>query len=275
MGMNVTQAASFAVLVISCDKYADLWSPFFKAYKAQFSDWAQTPLYLGSNAIDCNEPGVITLKVGDTDWSSGLMKLLDGIPNEYVLTMLEDFFLSSPLSLTRLNDALAEMRELKAHCVKLHNYTPSSLVSKTASSLELINAGTPYRVCTQAAIWKKSTLQSLVIRGESPWQFENNATLRANNLSEKEFRVARTNVITAHYEHVVERGMWRPQCRTLIESAGVNFATSERPMMTGLQQSFAKLKAWAHEWVWSLPPDFREPFLRVGAGAAKLVSRIV
>ena len=61
---------NFAVLVLSCDKYSDLWSPFIRQFK-KFFPFEGYKIYLGSNLVACTEVGIIPILSGeDVDWST-------------------------------------------------------------------------------------------------------------------------------------------------------------------------------------------------------------
>ncbi len=81
-----------SILVVSCDRYRDLWAPFFTLFQRYWPD-CDMPVYLGANFVQAEFAGVRTLKAGDDEsWSKGLRFFLENIQTEYVLLMLEDFF---------------------------------------------------------------------------------------------------------------------------------------------------------------------------------------
>ena len=85
--------SDISVLVASCDQYSDLWRPFFSLFR-RF--WADVPyeVYLGSNYLAFNEPGVRTITVGeDKNWSHGLKRMVEKVDSEYIIfMMIHDIF---------------------------------------------------------------------------------------------------------------------------------------------------------------------------------------
>src|SRR3989338_3266453 len=72
-----------SVLVVSCDKYQDIWKPFFTLFFRYWHD-CPYPIYLGSNQRIYADQRVKTIAVGDDkDWSSGFRKMLEQIPQPY------------------------------------------------------------------------------------------------------------------------------------------------------------------------------------------------
>jgi hypothetical protein len=79
-----------AVLVLSCDKYHDLWKPFLGQFRKYFPVESY-PIYLGSNSKACTEPGVISVLSGDDpDWSTSLKRMLAQIKEPKIFVILED-----------------------------------------------------------------------------------------------------------------------------------------------------------------------------------------
>ena len=67
------------LLVPSCDRYADVWAPFFALLRR---NWPACPfrVVVASNHLPCSEPGVEPLCIGeDIDWSRGLRAMVERI----------------------------------------------------------------------------------------------------------------------------------------------------------------------------------------------------
>ncbi len=77
-------AKMVAVLVTSCDKYQDLWEPFFTLFFRYWQD-CPYPVYLGTNHLKYDHERVKTIAVGDeTDWSSDFRSMLEQIPQRSI-----------------------------------------------------------------------------------------------------------------------------------------------------------------------------------------------
>ncbi len=92
----------FAIVVLSCDKYSDLWAPFMSQLRRQFPSAAGYPVYFGSNEVACREEGVIPVLSGkDRDWSSSFRSILQQVPARKVMVLLEDLMMARPCIRTR------------------------------------------------------------------------------------------------------------------------------------------------------------------------------
>lgn len=169
----------FAVLVVSCDKYADLWPPFFKLFKRFWPD-CEYKTYLLSNRERFNDPSVTTLAVGDDiSWSDNLIKALKQMPEAYVLLFLDDLLLYDFVKAAKVTDIFKWMAAKDANYIRLN---PTQKPDKPHNELiGLVSRGAIYRTSTVLSVWKKSTLLGLLKSGESAWDFEIYGTVRSDS----------------------------------------------------------------------------------------------
>jgi len=175
-----------AVVIISCDKYADLWKPFFTLFFRYWSD-CPFPVYLVANHLCYENPRVITITVGDDhDWSSSMRKALESIQSGFPIILLEDYLLTAAVHTDTILEYAQYMNDKRAACLQLFpRFSPivgPVVQSDDHPDIGYIDRGAPYRVSLQAAIWDKQALDALLQDGESPWEFETKGTVRSNSL---------------------------------------------------------------------------------------------
>jgi len=118
--VTVMLTNNIPLLVISCDKYADVWKPFFHVFRSRWPD-CPFPVYLGTNHLECNEPGVTTINVGDDkDWASGVIKMLDHLDSSQVILFLEDFFFVETVDSTAVLRLVKIAQERFPACLRRH-----------------------------------------------------------------------------------------------------------------------------------------------------------
>lgn len=209
---HVSRPDDCALLVVSCDAYADLWPPFFTLLRRYWPD-CPFPVYLGTGEIALAPAGVIVLRSSaGKNWSGCMRDYLDTLPHPYVLMILDDFFLREPVSTAGIIDCLDFARRNAALQVRLVPRPKPTGRLPDHDNIGPCGAGTPYRLSTQAAIWDRRKLRSLLGENESIWEFEIYGNERANVLAEGFYSV-RQPVLPyegrlAH--HVVEKGKWLP-----------------------------------------------------------------
>jgi hypothetical protein len=208
-----------------------LWTPFFTLFGRYWSD-CDLPVYLGTNCAQVNFEHVHTLNAGGEEaWSKRLRSLLQTIGTDYVLLLLEDFFLDQTVSNTKVKNHLKILHSLDGVSMRLFPNPPADYFQ---GGVGVIHNRAAFRVSLQAAIWNRSRLLQLLVDEESIWDFETCGSRRSQAWPSG-FYCASEAVI--HYQHVVERGEWfRPAARAY-DALNVGCDFQARPVM-GL------LKAW-------------------------------
>lgn len=169
--------SNFAILVLSCDKYSDIWKPFF----SQFTQyWPECPfkVYLGSNTKKYNGGSVQTILSGaGIDWSSDLLNILRSIKEEYVFVWMEDLFLVNTVDTDLFLRGFQFMEKMHGNHMHMSPYIrPDGVCADTLFGY--YEKGIPYRI-NAPGFWNRRHLQELLIPGENPWKFEIMGSYRA------------------------------------------------------------------------------------------------
>lgn len=242
-----------AVLVSSCDAYADLWLPYFTLFERHWSS-CPWPCYLMSNEKDFVHPalnGVLkTSKTGS--WSDNMQEALQKIEAPYLLFTLEDFFLQAKVNSIKIEKALHFAQSHQAHCVRLVPNPGPQQALENESSFGILVPGAAYRVSTQAAIWRRESLLTLLKEGESIWEFELNGTKRSESLFFDGF-YGSTGTLLPYFHHVIERGKWFPWEKWKFTRHEIGCEFAARPSMSFgeaawwlLRKSVLKARKWAN-----------------------------
>lgn len=167
-----------AVLVISCDKYSDLWEPCSKMFLKFWPD-CEFDKYLVSNFKECNLTGFINLKIGkDNTWSHGLKIALDklSVNYDYVFTMVEDYYFVEKIDNYYVKAMFNTFVDLEGNFLSLFKL-PSKLSKCNQYFGELENF-IPYRQSIGFTLWKVQTLIKILDVNENAWEFEKNGVIR-------------------------------------------------------------------------------------------------
>lgn len=171
---------SIAVLVVSCDKYADLWPIFTSQFRRYWPD-CPFPRYIMSNVSEASFEGFETLRIGtDVSWSDNLLSALDRIGEDYVLLFLEDLVLRSQVNTTLLSTALAWAATAEPDHLRLNATNRPD--ERKSESIGRIREGAIYRTSTVLTLWRKGALKALLKSGESAWQFEIDGSERSDSM---------------------------------------------------------------------------------------------
>lgn len=161
-----------SILVITCDKYSDLWEAFFELKERNWPDCIY-PVYLGTNKKSYANHGVISICIGeDKSWTENVRNMLEFIDSSYILVLLEDFFIDRKVNSTYIKKLLEFMKEENLDCLRLEPQPAPVKCYNRKLKVGRIAPGSPYYVSTQPAIWRKEILKELLIPSYSAWDFE-------------------------------------------------------------------------------------------------------
>jgi hypothetical protein len=141
----------------------------------------------------------------DKSWSASLRAFLERIPSDYVLLMLEDFFLDRPVDNSSIDECLQTLHSLDGVAMRLFPNPPCDYALAGVPGVGVLHRLAPFRVSLQACLWNRTKLLALLHDDESSWEFETRGTQRARAQADGYYCVRRAVI---HYQHVVERGEW-------------------------------------------------------------------
>ena len=185
-----------------------------------------------------------------TIWTSQVRKHLEGLDTPYVLLCLEDFFFRDRVSTPAVQECLAVLDRLSGHTMRLICRPGPDLRIAGQPKFGIITPGAPFRVSTQAAIWNRRSLLSLMKEGESIWQFEVLGSERSANYTEGFYGV-RGDVFT-YKCHVVEKGKWFPWAARRWRAANIGCDFHSRSIMTAneaVRWCIFRLRSYIFEWI--------------------------
>lgn len=172
-----------AILVNSCDKYRDLWDPFFKLFKIYGGELVSCPIYLNTESAqytyeDLNIicPNNFSEKV---EWGERMKKCLEQIDHKYVLFLLDDFFLQREINIDIFDKCISWMNENSdIGSFNLLSIKTSDAPSKKFFPFCIVRKNKKFRINCQAAIWDKEVLNASLINIDNPWEWELEGNLR-------------------------------------------------------------------------------------------------
>lgn len=87
------------IVVMSCDKYKSCWKPFFTLLDKYWENHPKAVLVCETEKC----PYCETINIPSDIWTKRLRKALEGIKDEEILLMLDDFFIRQPVDTERIN----------------------------------------------------------------------------------------------------------------------------------------------------------------------------
>jgi hypothetical protein len=111
-------------------------------------------------------------------WSNAMIKMLSAFPDEFVVLLLEDYWLHRKVDVRGVNACHQYMKHrpriLRIDLTDDRQYAGGKFDVDTIGSYDMIETppNTPYQFSTQAGIWRKSLLLDLLIPDKTAWETE-------------------------------------------------------------------------------------------------------
>lgn len=249
------QQSEVAVVVCSCDKYADAWSPFFTLF---FRYWPDCPakIFLITNELSFDHRRVTSLRMGpDVNWSRTFANALRLVESRLVVVLMEDYLLFRPIDNGRIQSLIDVMTKMGAACMRLYPDPGGDVQLTGAKDVCLISERAEFRVSLQAALWDREALIGLVKDGENAWDFEIKGTERSRHMLKPFLSVCGTTKDAAlpYYCTGIVRGKWMPGAVLLCRKEGIDVDLKARPC------------AWLRGWIREQPVflSFRRIIVRM------------
>lgn len=247
--------AQLAILVLSCDKYSDLWDDFFNLKEKFWLD-CPYPCYLATDTNDYQRKGVQLIHFGNIrTWSICARKALEQIKEPYVALFLEDAFIYKTIDNSIVENNLKFCIENKADFLTMErNRMEKKLMpeDQVAPHLWRIDRHRKYGIDTSAAIWDKKFLKAALEKEDcNAWQFEVNYCREAESeqgLQGNIFFDDRQPFNISPVE-VVRTGELNPLAIKFFHKLGYDIDTSKRKKLG----FFRTLWCNAENYFWNIP----------------------
>lgn len=224
------------ILINSCDLYESAWIPFFRLFQIQ---WPDCPYELVLNTetklFDCSFMKIRTIPGGTVSWSKRLKTVLNQIDTEFIVYLLDDFFLMSPVNIESFNAAVDLIkRDKTVGFIGLKHNTHYDFKNGHED-----NADKPFfskdevitvnRVNSMSALWRKDWLLSLLRNHETPWEFEIYGSVRSRRTNYKVLQI-NNYVMPSVFDYEIDykhgygisQKKWLPENKSLFEKYGID-----------------------------------------------------
>ncbi|MFN0075970.1 MAG: hypothetical protein ACKVY0_05800 [Prosthecobacter sp.] len=216
------------MIVSSCDAYSDLW-PFFFHFFEQRWPQAPRPLYLVANFQTFDHAGVRTLAVGpDRSWGATIHAALEKIPDEFVIFLLDDFFLDQTIPMGWVEDLVAQLDQARGDFVSLYHVAVGGAPLAEGSMLSEIRERME---CPgfHAGIFRRSYLMKLAAAGENIWRTESLMRDDALDRRFKQFSLTAASPFHLTYVESVRGRFWKKNGLDYLKQNGLKPDLWRRP----------------------------------------------
>lgn len=222
---------SMAIVVLSFDGYSDLWNNFFFLFNKYWSD-NKYPIYLVTNNAKPSYKGVTILNVGDeVSWSRRAREAMKMINEDYIMLMLEDYFIGEKVDSNHIKDLLEYTKSHQIDYLRIVPVPKTKYMCKESNGIHTMREDRPYGINLQAAIWKKSYfIKSLANGNYSAWEFEKRQKI------ESPFRVKGKCEVVDYWPLLILNGViqgkWYRITLNYFEKQGIKINLGDRKIMS-------------------------------------------
>lgn len=193
--MGKKMKSDCTVLVCSCDKYSDLWFPFFELFRRQWPDCkyrivlnTESKTYSHKDLnIECFSLYAPNKQI---EWGKRMIDHLTRIDTKYVLILLDDFFLCNKVKTSEIEKILEWMKEDQdiATFSLYRKKVDGDVASDLYNNYYLRAQDGMYKCNLQAGVWNKDKLLLNIKKHENPWEWELYGNQRTYFMKDKYFR---------------------------------------------------------------------------------------
>lgn len=250
------------IVVNSNDNYADAWPPFFNLLEKMWPN-VEYPIVLNSETKNYSATNLEVRRVEFPDnatgkpWGWTFFYTLKGIDSEYVLVILEDFFLESPVDTAQFERCLRFLDENKdVACISFQCSPGGKEERLELAGYALIPKHTEYRVNCQIGLWRRKALMKLIRKHENAWAFEHWGTIRGNRRPWRFYSIVYGKPVPFDYNwgKPICRGYWNLEAVAQTErKTGIQISTEGRETIADMASlNRAIKKRWGIKDYWSI-----------------------
>lgn len=254
-----------SILIVGFDGYKDVWDIDVYLLNKFWSNRPKT--YLATSVLKPEYNNVEVIATGEgSEWSKKAYNALKVINTKYVLLLLEDFFISSPVNNTLVLDSLHLIKENKIKFYQVLVQLIKSSWEKGAPFLgnkhiKIIPQDKKYPLNLQAAIWEREFLMETIGEGNyNAWQFEiKQISISDININKIEYLIDDRNILNIEHTIVQSKYLRAPLKRLQKQEPQIDF--SGRDVLSVYEDSKYRFKLL----MYSLTPKcLVKPFKKVG-----------
>lgn len=206
---------SCTLLVAGYDGGEDLWEGFFTALTAQWPE-LDLPIVLNTESKSCSFPGLEIKTLGlypdrVPPWGERMRETLKRIDTEYVLLMLDDFWLDAPVDDAFFRKCLGYMEDNPDVAVLSFQRTHGpNIRDGRFPRFERRPQRAEYRFNCQAAVWRRERLIKFIRPKESAWDWELSGSVRSGRYRDGFYTLIEGEKPVFSYDRggVIYRGKW-------------------------------------------------------------------
>jgi hypothetical protein len=196
---------NLTVLIGGYDPYESVWHNFFKLYKKYWHISCKS--IFATNQTIRDVENIQFVATGTDIWSNKIIKAIDQIDTKYTFFILDDYFLTEPLTFEEIKLHIDFLEEYNANKIMLDYFcrhlTLIDPIQYTNRIIYKLSTNSDYLTSVQPSIWKTDYLRQCLHTNWNAWQFEIEGTKKLKGTDSKTYLMVRD---TKPYWNAVVKG---------------------------------------------------------------------
>jgi len=211
------------IVIMSCDSYSDCWEPFSILYNKYFPNNYKT--YIVTETKTC--PYFDTIKKTGA-WTKRLREALQELNSDYVLLLLDDYFIHSKVYNIKIEECLNAIKETNAIAYNFEMKYRQCVGLNNSYDIQLNNQ--VYLNSTQPSIWNRQRLIERLNKDQNAWEWEltridSEFIHLINNTNEK---IIAIGYDLTHRPWGIVQGKWSKETQDLFKREGIDVDYEKR-----------------------------------------------
>ncbi len=156
------------ILVLSCDDYSYLWPTYFTLLDKYYPNHPE--VYLSTETKKCDL--CKTINTNSQVWTERYRKAVEQIPDDYILVMLEDFFIRQPVNEEEINNIEKMMKTNSDIAVCNFELKYRDCIPTAYEKYDKQKNKQMYLNSCQPSLWNKETLIERLQKPQTAWEWE-------------------------------------------------------------------------------------------------------
>ena len=256
--------SSYAIIVDSCDKYADCWIPMSECIKKFWFEAEKSgnlkKVYLitdggGKKPVKVELEDTVfsdnIISIPASAWGELLKKALNTVAEEYVFLVLDDQWPGEYVN-TKLIEKAFRYMESNPDVGVIYAEESKDKKSRNSEVYIEIPFGHAYRMSLAPALWKKDFLNKILVESDSAWNFERLGSYREYTKENKVLRMVKSAYTRCAPPGAIEKGFWLPSIPAFCEKNNICVDFSGRKIEDKKDIIVSKVKSF----LFNLSPEF-------------------
>lgn len=213
------------ILVYSCDKNKDLWTPFNHCIEKYWKDHPK--VIYKTEKLKNPYYETITANYPMNEWTKGIREVLDQIDDKIILFMADDIFIRRPVDIDRLKYAIRFL-EWSKHGANFNLEKSFDLRDKEIKPGISQRCSKLWKVSIMCGLWKKEALKKILTENTTPWDIEE----KGNDYGYDYYINSGDYIIDWGYSFLnyagIKRGKWCKEAKYFFDNEGVNIDYEKR-----------------------------------------------